>query len=222
MRRATVVALAAIVIGLLALPAFALAVPILEPADAEDLAQTLAEATEEQDVCYGWEVDVRDDSGEGPSGVEGGSSFGAGQPLDRARCPRYVVLQGAVTYTSEASESEDSAEIAIDSNLANPPTVADLGTLGFDANGLLSDTEDDVNLLNLVEVLPLLVAEHGQAPFVAFEPRREPLPAEDVPTASPGNDWLRTFWWVPVIGALGVLALLLVLGSLRNRRRRTA
>lgn len=220
MRRAALLIGALLLLAVLA-PRAALAVPILDEADSAELAQALAEATEEQDVCYGWEIEVRDESG-GPSGVDAGSSQGPGAVLDRARCPKYVVLQGVVQYTSETAEAEDGAEIAIDSNLQRPPTTDDLARIGYSANSLLSDTGDDVALTDMAGALPLLVAEAGEAPYIPFEGRTEPLAADEVPTNTPGSDWLRTFWWLPVLAVLGVVALILFLASLIRRRRAPA
>ena len=70
----------------------------------------------------------------------------------------------------------------------------------------------------MVGVLPLLVAERGEGPYIAFEPQTEPLAPGDEPTGTPGNDWLRTFWWLLALGALGVLVLLMALSSLLRRR----
>lgn len=220
MTRAALLLGALLLLAVLA-PRSALAVPILDQADGAELAQGLSEAAEVQDVCYGWEVEVEDQSG-GPSGVDAGSSQGPGVVLDRARCPKYVVLKGLVVYTSETAESEDGADIALESNLQKPPTLEDLARLGFSANDLLSDTADDVALTDMVGALPLLVAEAGEAPFIPFEAQTEPLAAGDVPTNTPGSDWLRTFWWLPVLAALAFVALLFAIASLIRRRRTPA
>ncbi|MBA2794654.1 MAG: hypothetical protein H0U32_11790 [Thermoleophilaceae bacterium] len=219
MRRTALLIGALLLLAVLA-PRAAQAVPILDEADGAELAQSLAEATEEQDVCYGWEVEVQDQSG-GPGGVDAGSSQGPGVALDRARCPRYAVLRGLVVYTSETAESEDGAEVAIESNLRNPPTPEDLARLGLSADDLLSET-DDIALTDMAGALPLLVAEAGEARFIPFEAQTEPLAAGDVPTNTPGSDWLRTFWWLPVLAVLGVLALLFALASFVRRRRAPA
>ncbi len=202
--RAWLAAMLVAVAGLAVVPASSVAAPLLEQADAVELAQTLADATTEQDVCYGWEVAVEDGSGEGLSGVETGSSSGPGVPLDRARCPRWVVLQGSVSYTSESSESEDSAQTAIDSNLRKPPTTQQLSDLGLDADALLGDADDQA-VIDMTSALPLLVAEAGEAPYVPFEAQTQPIPAQDVPNAGPGSDWLRNYWWLPllVLAAVG-------------------
>ncbi|MGI8441236.1 MAG: hypothetical protein ACR2NV_13755 [Thermoleophilaceae bacterium] len=199
------------VLALLLLPGASLGAPLLEEPDAVELAQTLAEATAEQQVCYGWEVAVDDQSGEGAGGVEAGSSAGPGAPLDRASCPRWAIFQGGVSYTSESSESEDSAEIAIDSNLARPPTVSQLEDLGYSEDDLLGDIDDQA-VIDMTNALPLLVAEAGEAPYIPFEPPTEPVPASDRPNDGPGSDWLRNYWWLPVLllAGLGGVAYLAV------------
>jgi len=200
------------VIALLCFPATSAAVPIVEQADADELAQALAEATDEQDVCYGWEVQVQDESG-GPGGLEAGSSQGPGRPLDRAGCRRYAVLQAGVVYTSETSESEDSvSSFGIDSNLPRPPTTGQLAELGYDESSLLSE-DDDQAVIDMTGVLPLLVAEAGLAPYVPFEAPTEPIPPADRPTDSPSSDWWRAYWWVAALGALGAGLLVLVAGA---------
>jgi hypothetical protein len=207
----------------LALPASSAAAPILDPADAEELAQTLAEAADEQDVCYGWEVEVRDETG-ASSGLEAGSSQGPGRPLDRARCRRYAVLRARVEYTADYSELEDSVpSFGIESNLPRPPTTDELAELGYSPESLLSE-QDDRAIIDMTGVLPLLVAEAGQAPYVAFEEPTEPIPASDRPTDSPSGDWWRTYWWVAVLGAPAFGVVLLGAGAgllsiLRGRGR---
>ena len=209
--------------ALLCLPTASVAAPLLEPADAAELAQALAEATDEQGVCYGWEVQVQDDSG-GPAGLEAGSSRGPGRPLDRAGCARYAVLQASLIYTSELSESEDSVSaFGIDSNLPRPPTTDQLAELGYDEASLLSE-DDDQAVIDMAGVLPLLVAEAGLAPYVPFEAPTEPIPAADRPTDSPSSDWWRTYWWVAALGALAAAVVVLLAGAgvMSVLRRRTA
>ena len=197
---------------LLCFPTATAAAPLLEQADAEELAQALAEATDEQGVCYGWEVQVQDESG-GPGGLEAGSSRGPGRPLDRAGCASYAVLRAGLVYTSELSESEDSvSSFGIDSNLPRPPTTHQLAELGYDEGSLLSENDDQA-VIDMAGVLPLLVAEAGLAPYVPFEARSEPIPAADRPTDSPSSDWWRNYWWVAALGALGVVVVLVLTGA---------
>lgn len=185
--RATLLAL---LLGLL-LAAPAGAVPILDDADATELAATLAKARAAQGVCYGWVVDVEDQSG-----VEGGQDLGAdtgaGEAVD-TNCPKWVELQGSVTYTCESCESEDSAGIRVESNFGGAPTDADLEGLGLVADDLTGDN-GDVVLTNMVGALPLITASNGAAapvPVATGADVDEPAPG-DAPTGAPSTpDWLR-------------------------------
>ena len=199
-------ALVAALVLLVAAPAHAQR-SILEPADAEELAQSLAEATDEQGVCYGWRVSVDDESGN--VFVENGSSFGPGGSLDPNRCEsgRYVELVGNIDYTSETSEAEDSASYSIQSNLDRPPTVGELRDLGH-GPGRLLDEDDDEALTNAVGALPALVADHGEAKPVPFETSTLPNEQRGEPTGGGGSDFLREH------GALFFLCLIALLGGI--------
>lgn len=206
MRRAAVAALAAVALSAGAAPAAAL--PILTDEDAAELAQSLADAEAAQGVCYGWAIEVDDATGEF-TGVEQGTSIG-GPGADvggLATCAEAVVLEGRVVYTSESSESEDSASIAIRSDTSRPVPTEGLDRLGLEGGDLLGD-DDDAALFDMVQALPLLAAEAGAAPFVPFAPRTTPLPAGDMPTEQPGSDWWRQYWPVVVIMAVAGAALL--------------
>jgi hypothetical protein len=164
---------------------------ILSPDDAAELAQSLADAQDEQDVCYGWDVtnnfsDTND---------VGSSTSGPGKPLipiDTTCKKGSVVLTGEIDYSCGSCESEDSASVSIASNLPNPPTVNDLGALGLKAGSLTGDS-DDTTLINMVNALPLLVADRGNAPYIAYAPATD-VPAADKPTGTPGSDFLRESW----------------------------
>jgi hypothetical protein len=211
---------AALAAAVLAAPAGAGAVPILDPADAQELADRLAEARAQQDVCYGWTVQVTDDGGS-EDGIDSGSSFGPGRPLDRTQCSRWVELRGFVHYTSETSESEDSATVVLEANLPGP-NVFQLENLGLGAGGLTGDS-NDLRLISMVEVLPLLVAERGVAPYVTSE-LGQPPPTDVAPTNAPGSDWWRMYWWfvvlVPCVAAAGLF--LGIAGGRRTGRRSPA
>ena len=200
----------------------AAATPVLDQADAAELAQALAEATETQDVCYGWNVDLRDDSG-GPSGQDSGSNAGPDVPLDRAGCERWVLLEGAIRYTAETSEFADDSAVRISSNLSPAPTEGDLRELGV--TGSLTDEDNDVVLMNMVEALPLVVAGNGQAPYVEFETAQAPA-AEGEPTDSPGSDVLRQWWPLIVLCVLALIVGVVMLAggvlAVLHRRRRTS
>ena len=174
---------------------------IMSPEDATDLAQSLAEAQEEQEVCYGWDV-----SNNFGAGSDTGSSIGGpgAALLDVAgTCKRgVVILTGSIDYSCDSCEASDSASVSIQaSGLANPPTVDDLEDLGLKAGDLTGDN-DDTTLFNMVNVLPLLVADKGNAPYVEYEPAMT-VPATDRATNKPGSDFLRDNWiWLLLCVAL--------------------
>lgn len=185
---------------LLAVPASAHAGVLLQPADEAELAQSLADAAEEQDVCYGWKVFING------SVTDQGSSLGPGRPVGTGiGCDRHAQLVADLTYTCDSCEGEDSGSISIESNLPHPPTVNDLSDLGYSASDLLGD-DDDVTLIDMVGALPLITAQRGDAPFIEYEPATK-VPAADGPTNTPGSDMLRDRWFALVLfGGLLVLA----------------
>lgn len=182
------------------------AVPILDAADATELAQALAEASDDQDVCYGWEVTVSDYGGSA-SGVDEGSSLGVGPTAIETECERYVVFEARVIYTSQASEAEDSASFDVRSNIPGAPTATDLGEAGISTSGLLGGNDDQV-VANAALLLPALVAEKGLAPPITLEANTQALPSGDRATGTPGSDWLRKY------GAAAGMAALLFAGGL--------
>lgn len=194
---------------------------VLEPADAEELAAALAEVTEEQDVCYGWNVLITDGTG-GDESPDVGSSLGVGTDpaSDAARCPRWVRLDASIRYTSEFSEYEDTAAVEVTSNLDRAPTTADLAGEGLTAAQLLGD-EDDTTLVRMVELLPLFVARNGEAPYAQAQPAAT-VPEADVPTGTPGDDTLRTNLPGLVLagGAVVLGAALIAWSFILHRRRR--
>jgi len=200
-------ALALAVVLLIALPATAAAGPLLADGDAAELAQTLAEATEEQGICYGWSVYVSDQSG-GETGTDTGSNFGPGVPVGTGSCPKgALVLDGAVTFTCNSCESEDSSSFGLNSTVPNGPKLDDLEDLGFNG-GQLKNDNGDAALASMVGALPLLVSSKGLAPALAADTSTVPQkPAADKPTNSPAiPDWLRESW-------LALAAFILVIGG---------
>jgi hypothetical protein len=182
------VLLAVLLVVALAAPAQA---GVVSPEDAAELAQTLAEAQDEQGVCYGWNVTNNFSA----SSDVGSSTSGPGVALVpvRSTCPKgAVILEGDIDYACESCESSDSASVSIASSLANPPTVDDLKGLGLKAGDLTGDN-DDTTLVNMVNALPLLVADRGNAPYVPYEPAKT-VPAADHATDKPGSDLLRDTW----------------------------
>jgi hypothetical protein len=188
--------------ALVAAPAHA---GVLAQDDATDLAQSLADAQEEQDVCYGWQVTNDFD---GTPDV-GSSTGGPGVPVavgQAGSCPRgIVVLTGSIHYSCGSCEDSDSASVSIQSSgMSAPPTVSDLERLGLKAGALTGDN-DDTTLVNMVEALPLLVADRGNAPYLEYE-QATTVPATDHATNKPGSDFMRDTWiWLVLCGALIVL-----------------
>lgn len=194
---------------LLAAPATASADVIFDPADADDLAATLAEATAAQDICYGWDVDV-DDVYTAKESV--GSDRGAGIPVDVNTCSQYVILTVSITWTSESSESEDSAYYDVNSS-GGGPSKTDLDSLGLDWDGLTGE-DPDVVIGNAVSALPLLAADKDMGKAIEAAPETGAAPKDAALTDDPGSDWFRNnggtmlwglglllaggvfFWWV--------------------------
>lgn len=178
--------LALLLVGLAAAPAAPAG--ILAPEDAQEAAQGLAEAQEEQDVCYGWHIandfDGAPDLGSGTGGP--------GVAPDATGCERYVFLYGTIHYACPSCEDSDSADVRIETNLSPAPTRQDLEDLGLDDGDLTGDN-DDVTLVNMIGALPLLAAQTGA---VAAVPAEIPatVPASDVATNPPGSDFLRESW----------------------------
>lgn len=174
---------------------------VIAPQDAAELAQTLAEAQEEQDICYGWNVknnfDAYPDIG---SSVDGPDT-----PLEvygERQCRRgYIELTGSIEYACDSCDASDSASVSIQSSFPTAPTHDDLEALGLNADDLTGD-DDDTTLINMVSALPLLAADRGIAPYVAYEPATE-VPAADHATGTPGSDVLRDRW--PLLVFCGLL-----------------
>lgn len=204
------------------------AVPLLDPADADELAQTLADATEQQGVCYGWRVEVTDGSG-GPSGIDVGSNRGVDQPVDQPvdpSCTRVVEVQGAVRYTCDSCEGEDSSGYSVASNFDGGPTDGDLEALGL-SPGSLKNEDGDVALINLVGALPLIVASKGQAAAIAPTDDTAPAPG-DGPTGSPViPDVLRAhgpaliFFLLLILGGIAWLVSQVLSENVQRSQRRT-
>jgi hypothetical protein len=171
----------------------------LEPGDQAELAQLLADAQAEQDVCYGWDVALN-----GSRFDAGSSTGGPGTLVDTGACERWAVLHADVTWTCESCEAEDSATFDVESNLPEPPTRQDLLDLGYADSDLVSD-DDDTALFEMTAALPLLAAQRGNAPPVAFE-TPSAVPASDRAEDSPGSDFVRTRWPLLLL-CVGLIAL---------------
>ncbi|MFI7678428.1 hypothetical protein [Actinophytocola sp. NPDC049390] len=205
MRALVAVGLSALLV--LAAPATASADVIFDPADADDLAATLAEATRAQGVCYGWDVQVNDQVSGDSESV--GSDRGAGIAVDESSCSEYVVLNVYITWTSESSESEDSASYDVVSSPGGP-SRSDLEELGLNMDGLTGD-DVDVAIGLAVAALPLLAADTGMADGIEAAPQSGDAPADASLTDDPSSDWWRNnggtlLWGLGLLLAGGLFA----------------
>lgn len=186
--------------GLVTLASPAAAGPILEEADAAELAQLLADAADEQDICYGWTLTIQDRQNGVLITDVGSSTGGPGARLVPSMCEQYAELVVEGVYTDDFEEAEDSASYSINSTFL--PSDTSLGVSGDDFVG----DNDDVALFDAAAQLPALAAERGAAPWVAPVPNVSEIPSSDTLTGSPTGDWLRSNWGLLTILVLGALA----------------
>jgi hypothetical protein len=203
-------------------PGVASADVIFDPADADELAATLAEAYEKQGVCYGWSIDV---DNEGVPESSEGSNLGAGQRLLDSECDESVEFQASISWTPESSESEDSASYQVIST-GNGPTTGDLDDLEIlSEDGLVGD-DVDVDVYKAVAALPLLAADAGLAEPMSASPAPEADAADAQATDSPGSDFWRQsgmqILWGSLILLAGVVFGWYAIKSSRREARRRA
>jgi hypothetical protein len=201
-----------------AVPAAA-ANPVLDPEDDAEIAEALAEATEVQDVCYGYVLAVDDgDTGEW-GGTYAASSRGTVRPSDALGCTDGVVkLVARITYTSDFSEAEDSASWELVSDVPGL-TISDVEDQGLSADDLLDDGRSATTLRAAVLSLPRLAAERGGLQPVVLTPNDEALPEGARPTGTPGSDWLREHLVLLALSVGAVLAGLVALVAAFPRGR---
>jgi hypothetical protein len=203
-------------------PGVASADVIFDQADADELAATLAEAYDAQNVCYGWSIAV---DNEGVPETSVGSNFGAGRSVSDGDCAKSVEFQASITWTSESSESEDSASYTVVSTPSGP-TTDDLDGLDLiSEDGLVGDN-GDADVYKAVAALPLLAADTGVADPIEASPAPESDAGDAAPTNSPGSDFWRgsgmQILWGSVILLAGVVfAWYAITTSRRPARRRT-
>ena len=204
---------------LVAAPASA-ANPVLDPEDDAEVAAALAEATEVQDVCYGYVLAVDDgDTGEW-GGTYAASSAGEGvRAAEADDCDDGVVeLVARITYTSDFSEAEDSASWDLVSDVPGL-SISDVEGQGLSAGDLLDDGASAATLQNAVLSLPRLAAEQAGLQPVVLEPNASPLPEGAQPTGTPGSDWLRENLVLLALSVGAVLAVLVALVAAFPRGR---
>jgi len=163
---------------------------LIDGPDRAELAQSLAEATTETGVCFGYEIVV---SGSGLGGRPNADRVSSGGP-DRTpsvgSCSRgSLTLDVSLNYTCSSCESEDSARYTVRSTvpgLSGSEAKRRLERLtGLDEKALLGD-DDDLALRNATAALPLLVGGDPATPEA-----QATVPNGDRLTDKPGSDWLR-------------------------------
>ena len=184
--------------------------PVLDAESRAEVVTSLADALEEQGICYGYDLVVDDDDGGRWDGRWIETSLGEDTDIKAdTRCPKWVELSAAVHYTSGSSESEDNASWDVLGNFAGVPTTDQLAALDLHARDLADDGRAFSTMSNAVLALPLLVAEQGGAKPVPLDASPSPAPAEAAATGRPGSDW-----WRENGVKVGVLCVLLVTAGL--------
>jgi hypothetical protein len=203
-------------------PGVASADVLFDPADAEELAATLDEAYQAQDVCYGWSVTI-DNVGSTDESV--GSNFGAGTSISDVptgeSCSASVEFTASITWTSESSESEDSGSYSVFTDGGDRPDTTDLDSLELiSVEGLIGDN-GDAEVYKAVSALPLLASDAGLADPIEATPAAEGEAGSDAqPTNSPSSDFWRNngmmILWGSVILIAGVAFAVYVLRTSRG------
>jgi hypothetical protein len=188
--------------------------------DRVELASSLAEATSESGICFGYEVSL---GGSGASDRdETLSNAGPDRAPEPGQCPKgSLVLVVNLTYTSSSSESEDSASFRVESDVAglsgSQATQRIKDVSGIDDDDLLGD-DDDLALRNAAAALPLIV--DGAEPAELAASTTDKAPNGDRLTGSPGGDWVRAHGvGIGIAVLLLVLGIVLVLGGRAGRRK---
>ncbi|MCX9193627.1 hypothetical protein C3Y87_20015 [Carbonactinospora thermoautotrophica] len=206
------------------------AAELIEPADAAEVVEELAEASAEQGICYGWYIEIDDDYETHLTLRDIGSNLGLGSDLgidadprrNPALCPKYVVFEASIHYTSASSEAEDSASFRVVSNLPGGPTGDDLEELGIREKDLVGQRDDDA-AIRAILALPMLAAESGAAPYLTPEPNPSPIPAADHPTNPPGSDlWRQNGAALTLLGLGAVAALIWLIVALVKKPQEAA
>lgn len=174
---------------------------VLTQAESQALSDRLSAAYKAQHICYGW---VFNDS-------EIGSNWGPSTPVTNTdRCDKYVVL--TVDYTYNSVDEEFTAVTYDIESVGVTLDKAELTAAGIDDDELLD--EPNVAVSNAVGLLPVLVAEKGQAPAVPV-----PEGQQDTKGATVERTFdLQWLWLVLAIILLGGGLAWVIVGLVRGRR----
>lgn len=193
---------------------------VVSPEDRTEIAQSLAEATTDTGVCFGYVVQLTGETYGGPD-LEQTSNAGPDTEPGQGSCPKGTVsAQITLDYTSESSESEDSAGVGVTSTvpgLSSGVARQRLDDLGVLDEGDLLGNDDDLAVRNLAVALPLVLNDAVPAEDAA--PAAAAAPNGDRLTGSPGSDWMRAHLVTVLIGAVLLVGALIavVVGWLGRR-----
>ncbi|MEV6234903.1 hypothetical protein AB0L88_44250 [Saccharopolyspora shandongensis] len=179
------------------------------PADAQQLAQRLAEAERAHGVCFGWKL--VDGS---TKQFDQGSSRGPGVPADS--CPRWAETQVFVA-AADTDDDVDAADVkvAASGDLDAQLEADDFVNLGVTADAL---AEEPVTATGQAALgLPLLLVENGV--LTAPQATEDVSGTASVPSLpkgdGSGSDWVPWAW----LGGLGVVVVLALLLGFRARAK---
>jgi hypothetical protein len=176
---------------------------VVDPADRTEIAQSLAEATTETGVCFGYVLQMTGVT-YGGQDFEQASNGGPDTEPGSGSCPKGTVsAQITINYTSDSSEREDSASVGVTSTvpgLSSGVARRRLEDLDLLDEGALLGNDDDVAVRNLAVALPLTLNDAVPAEDVA--PATAAAPNGDRLIGSPGSDWVRAHLVTVLIGAV--------------------
>jgi hypothetical protein len=170
----------------------------LGDAEAAELANELADAKEELDACFGWEVLINN------SPVSIGSNGGPGVSVESlgTECVESAVLTVTLYYTSEADEANDSASYSLISNVSGAPSTSEMAAAADVSESSFLGENDDDALVRSMLVVPLLIGEVRSSSGEAIEfAVPETAAITDTVNGSPGNDVFRSLR-MPIFGSL--------------------
>ncbi|HEX5598274.1 MAG TPA: hypothetical protein VFX61_20000 [Micromonosporaceae bacterium] len=194
-------------------------VPAPETTQSADTVEILRKAAEAQGVCYGWQLN------DSSSVVSAGSNLGDGRSVtdDPTSCPRWVEVSANIVYTSAESEIDDYATFRVmgSADLTDVTSIAlegGLRRLGIDESAFVEDPGWAVT--RAAVLLPLLMAEQGEAPVVPVS--TDSPAAEPSPLPAAGSDMWRDRSGYLLAGAAMLLltALLAGIGGWQWQRER--
>ncbi|WP_022927010.1 hypothetical protein [Patulibacter americanus] len=187
---------------------------VVDGADRTEIAQSLAEATADTGVCFGYSLRVLG-AAFGTTAEQVSNGGPDAEPGAGASCPKgTVAARITLIYTSESSESEDSARISIESSVPGLPSsvvqqrLKDLELL--DEGALLGD-QDDVAVRNLAVALPLTLDDAVPAEESPETVTAAAAPNGDRLTGSPGDDWMRAHLVTVLVGAVLLIGALIAI-----------